>query len=247
MKVYKQNSSFDQAEAICLADKMHLLMIQNDEENVVTCMAINEMGMSDAWIGGRNVDGAPYHWTATSQQITYSGVWWLLRNSGNRNCVRIAGSEGTIRFCYWRSHQCDELAPFICQETEEDWIKRTGGLNRNTTEAPQKTTEVSIKTTEASLKPTEVSIRTTEDITTETFSEWEEDEEKEEKFFIWWWVLLGSVVGLSLLVISYVVFRFMTRFRGKVVIATLQAKVPLEDDSNCPYYEPVQYNTVNFY
>ena len=48
VKIYTTRSNFDRAEAVCLADKMHLMMVTSEEEHKVACNALTQMNLPDA-------------------------------------------------------------------------------------------------------------------------------------------------------------------------------------------------------
>lgn len=124
VKYFTRRATFDRAEAMCITLGMQLLVINNEEENQEACTAIKSE--PDAWIGGRNIKGGPFYWTGPSEKITFFKLVSIPRDPLDSFCLLLwPCRSGRPRWGDWIQWQCDALAPYICQETEQEWMKRT--------------------------------------------------------------------------------------------------------------------------
>lgn len=114
----RSSGAFDQAESMCLVDKITWKSEKGGMEEV----AIFRIDLPDAWIGGRKVDGGHFR----SEPI----VIYKVRNSSN-NCMLFMPYFSEFSSVL-QNDQCYDLAPLFCQATEEQWTKRTGGTTEMT-------------------------------------------------------------------------------------------------------------------
>jgi hypothetical protein len=112
------SSSFDQAEARCQAQRMHLLRIDGGAENEQAMQLARSIG-SYVWIGGSNRDDETrFEWTDGTAFLENGGpVAGVYQNFGPdqpladpaRRCVQLHDSTG-----FWSNAPCTDNLQFIC-------------------------------------------------------------------------------------------------------------------------------------
>ena len=112
------SSTFDQAEARCQAQRMHLLRIDGGNENEQALELARTIG-SYVWIGGSNrADETRFEWTdATVFFENGAPVPGLYQNFGpdqpvadpERRCVQLHDATG-----FWSNAPCSDNLQFIC-------------------------------------------------------------------------------------------------------------------------------------
>ena len=198
VKFFTKRATFDRAEAMCINLGMQLLVIKNEDENQEACLAIKDE--PDVWIGGRNAMGGPFYWTGPWEQISFSKGPFkkgepFKRGLQDSFCLLLwPCGAGALNKGWW-PWQCDAFAPYICQETEEEWIKRTKGTTVKTTTTNATVTRETKETKETTeTKETKATKETTTMSTTVVYLE--EDDENSEAWLhgLLWFFMVGMLV-----------------------------------------------------
>ena len=113
VKITDQFATFDEAHAICQAIGMQLFIAPNMKRERKLCWALPLMPF---WVDDRNFNG-------TDKVVDYSS------KKRDSFCPQWSACRRGV----FRRRECNDTAPFICQEIETGWMKSTMTTTERTT------------------------------------------------------------------------------------------------------------------